>query len=148
MTEERAEELLRTAEYGVLSLVTEDGRPYGVPLNYVWDGEDAIYIHCAPEGRKLEAIGAAGSAASFCIVGRVSLVPSQFTTGYESVVVSGTVRTGLSAEEKMKALKLLIAKLSPADQEVGAQYAQKSFHRVEVIRMDCEEYSGKNKIVR
>ena len=33
-----------------------DGSGYGVPLNYVWDGNHSIYIHCAPEGHKLHAL--------------------------------------------------------------------------------------------
>ena len=28
----------------------DGGRGYGMPLNYVWDGADALYIHCAPDG--------------------------------------------------------------------------------------------------
>ena len=50
MDEERALELLRESEYGVLSMQDVDGSGYGVPLNYVWDGDHSIYIHCAPEG--------------------------------------------------------------------------------------------------
>lgn len=46
MDETRALELLRTSEYGVLSMVA-DGGGYGIPINFVWDGKDSIYIHCA-----------------------------------------------------------------------------------------------------
>lgn len=35
MDEERALELLATSEYGVLSMVDEDGGGYGVPVNFV-----------------------------------------------------------------------------------------------------------------
>ena len=48
-----ATELLRRGEYGILCMQRPEGGGYGVPLNYVWDEADAIYIHCAPEGRKL-----------------------------------------------------------------------------------------------
>ena len=66
MDEARAIELLATAEYGVLSMVDVDGTAYGVPVNYVWDGEDSIYIHCAPVGHKLEALEK-NPHVSFCI---------------------------------------------------------------------------------
>jgi hypothetical protein len=52
---------------------------------------------------------------------------------------------GLTAEERRKALSLLLDKLSPNDKEVGMMYAEKSFHRVEIIRMEIKEYSGKCK---
>ena len=55
MDEQRALELLRDGEYGVLSMVADDAG-YGIPVNFVWDGDHSVYIHCAPEGRKLQAI--------------------------------------------------------------------------------------------
>ena len=72
LAEDEACELLRTGEYGVLSMVddTECGaRAYGLPVNYVWDGDKTLYIHCAKEGRKLRCI-AQNACVSFCVVGR------------------------------------------------------------------------------
>ena len=86
MDEARALELIKTAEYGFLSMISAEGKPYGI--------------------------------------------------------------LDLSEEEKMNALHLLIAKLSPNDQEIGAKYAQKSFHRVDIIRIDIDEYSAKRKYVK
>uniref|UniRef100_A0AB33JK55 Pyridoxamine 5'-phosphate oxidase family protein n=1 Tax=Prevotella sp. GTC17262 TaxID=3236797 RepID=A0AB33JK55_9BACT len=146
MDEERAIELLRTSEFGVLSMVDAEGTPYGIPVNYVWDGADSIYIHCAPEGRKLRIIEKHNKV-SFCLVGRVHLLPGQFTTEYESVVLTGIAHIGLDEEERMKALHLLIDKLSPDFKEIGDKYAHKSFHRTEIIRVDFTEFSGKRKKV-
>ncbi len=57
LEESRAEELLKSGEYGILSMVTPEGEGYGIPLNYVWDEDlNSIYIHCAPEGKKLKCI--------------------------------------------------------------------------------------------
>ena len=44
MDETRALELLRTGEYGILSMVDTDNSGYGVPLNFVWDGDHSLYI--------------------------------------------------------------------------------------------------------
>ena len=143
MDEARAIELLRTAEYGVLSMVS-DGGGYGIPVNFVWDGHDSIYIHCAPEGRKLRAIQQNNNV-SFCIIGRVNLLPGKFTTEYESAIFFGTAHTGLDPEERMHALHLLIDKLSADFKDIGAKYAEKSFHRTEIIRVDISEFSGKRK---
>ena len=41
MDEERAIELLREGEYGVLSMVSEN-MGYGIPVNYVWDGQNSV----------------------------------------------------------------------------------------------------------
>lgn len=145
LDEARALELLAHGEYGVLSMVSDDGG-YGIPVNFVWDGDSSVYIHCAPVGRKLQAL-AANPKVSLCIVGNVHLLPSRFTTEYESVILFGNARMNLSEEEKMKALRLLIDKLSPEHKQIGDKYARGSFHRVEIIRIDFTTFSGKRKSV-
>ena len=53
LDEKRAMEIIKEGEYGILSMVTEEGNgAYGIPLSYVWDRGNSIYIHCAPVGRK------------------------------------------------------------------------------------------------
>lgn len=145
MDEERAIELLRDGEYGVLSMVSED-MGYGIPVNFVWDGKNSIYIHCAPEGRKLVAVEQ-NPKVSLCVIGKVNLLPRNFTTEYESAIFFGEAHIHLSEEEKMHALHLLIDKLSPNFKELGDKYAHMSFHRVEIIRVDFSEFSGKRKKV-
>ncbi|MGM9704669.1 MAG: pyridoxamine 5'-phosphate oxidase family protein [Prevotella sp.] len=143
---DRANRLLRNAEYGVLSICATDGTPYGIPLNYVWDENDNLYIHCAPEGRKLEIIRHNANA-SFCIVGRVNLLPQQFTTEYESIVLKGTIQLVDNDDERRSAIRLLIQKLSPEYVEKGMMYSEKSFHRVDILKLHINEYSGKSKHV-
>lgn len=142
--EQEARTLLENGEYGVLSVQAEEGGGYGVPLNYVWDGQESLYIHCAPEGRKLRCL-ALCDRVSFCVVGRTKVAPSRFTTEYESLVIQGTARTGLAEEERKKALKLILEKYSPKDIEKGLVYAEKSFHRTDIIRIDIHGWSGKCK---
>ena len=146
LSEQRATELIRMAEYGVLSMIDEDGLPYAIPVNHVWDGEDCLYIHCAPEGKKLRAI-AKNPDVCLCIVGDVNLLPSKFTTEYESVVIRGLARIGLDEEERMKALHLLIDKLSPDYKDLGEKDTLASFHRTEIIKIEVLQFSGKCKKV-
>ena len=146
MDEERALELLRHSEFGVLSMQDIDGGGYGVPLNYVWDGGNSIYIHCSPEGHKLQALER-NPKVSFCIIGNVHLLPSKFTTEYESVILKGIAHIHLSEEERMGALHMLVDKLSSQFKAIGYKYSEKSFYRVALIRVDFTEYSGKCKHV-
>ena len=113
-------------------MVDKDGTAYGVPLNYVWDGKNSIFIHCAPVGHKLEALEKNPNV-SFCIIGDVKLLPGKFTTEYESVVLKGVAHIHLSPEERMAALLKLVDKLSPDFKELGAKYSKMSFHRVNII---------------
>lgn len=145
MDKERALQLLATSEYGILSMVS-DGGGYGIPINFVWDGKESIYIHCAPEGRKLHALEQNPNV-SLCVVGRVHLLPRNFTTEYESAIFFGKAHLHLDEEERMQALHLLIRKLSADFSNIGDKYARASFHRTEVIRVDITDFSGKQKHV-
>lgn len=145
MEEKHAREILKNGEFGVISMTdATTGGGYGVPLNYVWNGENAIYIHCAPEGRKLENI-AANNNVSFCITGKTHIVSGAFTTEYESIVLSGKATTDISKDERMKALRLIIDKFSPSHREKGYEYCKASFERVRIIRIDIDAWSGKCK---
>ena len=110
----------------------------------VWNKKNSIYIHCAPEGRKLHCIKRCNTV-SFCIIGKTHIISNQFTTEYESIILKCRAYIGLNEEERINALHLLIEKYSPNDKVIGNQYAQKSFHRTEIIRLDIEEASGKCK---
>ena len=147
LAEEAACELLRRGEYGVLSMQAEAGGGYGLPLSYVWDGDARIYVHCAPEGRKLRCLDRCPEV-SFCVVGRTKVAPSKFTTAYESIVLRCHAVRGLEAGERMEALRLLLKKYAPEDLEVGMKYAEKSFYRTEILRLEIVSVSGKSKVVK
>ena len=147
LDEARAREIMATAEYGVMSMTDADGMAYGIPLNFVWDANDCFYIHCAPEGRKLRVI-AENKNVSFCIVGKVDLKPQMFTTAYESVVLRGEASVVESDDERREALRLLVKKFSPEYETLGAKYSEKSFHRVAIIKIKFDRFSGKCKYVK
>lgn len=149
LDEASAEQLLLNGEFGILSMVEQrehGAGAYGVPINFVWDGNGCIYFHCAPDGHKLRCVDANPQVA-FCIVGRTGVVAHKFTTAYESVIIRGRLTRGLSSTERMNALVLLLHKYSPAHVELGQQYTEKSFHRTEVLRLDIESVTGKAKRV-
>lgn len=144
LSEDKAYKLLRNGEYGILSMLSPENVPYAVPVNYVWNDDDAIYIHCAPEGKKLLCIHHNPSV-SFCVVGDTHVISDKFTTNYESIVLSCHAEIGLSAEERMYALHKLIEKYAPQFKEIGKKYAENSFHRTEIIKLNILSFSGKSK---
>lgn len=138
---DRALELLRNGEYGFLALGGESG--YGLPINFVLCDTN-IYFHCAPGGEKLRRIALCDKA-SFCVVGNTAPQPGKFTTEYESVLAFGRIALVADDTERMQALRCLICKYSPEFEAVGLKYAEKSFHRTAVLRLDIDRLSGKCK---
>jgi len=140
---EKAMHLLETGEYGFLAMCGKNGYGYGIPTNYVLENK-SIYFHCAPDGFKLENIRQ-NNRVSFCVVGQIQVLPEQFSTAYESVLVFGRIICDLPEEERHKALDLLVVKYSPDFTDISKTYIRKSFHRTNILRLDIEHLSGKIK---
>ena len=146
LDEARAREILASAQYGYMSMIDLDGKPYGVPVNFVWDGDDAIYIHWAPEGKKIDILEC-HDRVSFCVVGNVNLLPGQFTTEYESIILDCEATIPTYDEERLHALELIVKKFSPQHFDTGMRYAHKSLPRTCIVRLDILSWSAKAKKV-
>lgn len=142
MTDEAAVELLKRGEYGVLSTIDTENRPYGVPLSYAY-ADDVVYFHCANEGAKLDNIKN-NSSICFTIVGRTNLLPDKFSTEYESVIVFG--RGSIAAgDEKIRGLSAIIKKYSPDFIPEGEQYIERAADQTTVVKIEIEGLSGKHR---
>ncbi len=139
---EEAETILESGEYGVLSTVSEDGYAYGVPLSYTYI-DNAIYIHCAKEGQKLNNI-IYNNKVSFTVVGKTCVLPDIFSTNYESTIVFGTAKEVFD-NEKHKGLLGLIKKYSPDHIQEGEEYIDKASAHTKVIKIEIEHISGKSR---
>lgn len=144
LDEETARRLLDNGEYGFLSMVNEKGEAYGVCTNYAWDGGNSLYIHCAPEGHKWRCMEAHPQV-SFAVVGTTRVVPEHFTTEYQSIILHGTAHNILQDDEKKKGLMLMVKKYAPQYEERFPSALERSFHRVAIVRIDIDRWSGKMK---
>lgn len=140
-TEAQAWEILRRAEWGVLSTVGEDGWPYGVPLNHVVVG-DAIYAHCALDGHKLDNLEHEARA-SFCAVALHEVKPEELSTRFESAIAFGRAELILENDERRLALEALAQRFSSAHPEAIDKTMAESFERTAVLRLRVAHLSGK-----
>ena len=140
ITEEEAIALLNKAEYGVLSTVSESGNPYGVPLSFCLI-DNSIYFHCAVEGEKIDNMEQ-NNTVSFCAVGKTKVLPDQFGTKYESVIVSGKVEEVFD-ENKQIALEGLLIKYSTDFFDKGMKYIESSGEKTRVFKIGIKKLTGK-----
>lgn len=143
MKDTEAMELLIKGEYGILSTISSENEPYGIPLSYAAAGKK-IYFHCAPVGSKLDNI-MYSSKVCFTVVGQTNVLPDKFSTEYESVVIFGKAAI-VDGDEKISALKELVKKYSPDFIKEGDEYINKSLERTAVVRIDIEDMSGKHRV--
>jgi nitroimidazol reductase NimA-like FMN-containing flavoprotein (pyridoxamine 5'-phosphate oxidase superfamily) len=84
-------ELLKTQKRGVLSVLGDEGYPYGIPLNHWYCEEDGrLYFHSGSSGHKLDALRKHGKA-SFCVMDEGFRKPGEWALNIRSVVVFGRV---------------------------------------------------------
>ncbi|MEN8198958.1 MAG: pyridoxamine 5'-phosphate oxidase family protein [Thermodesulfobacteriota bacterium] len=142
LPEQEAASLLDSAEYGLLSTVAADGRPYGVPLNYCVI-ERCVYFHCAGEGHKIDNIEN-NQSVSFCVVGETEVQPDKFATNYESVILAGEVAEVFD-HEKQVGLEGLLHKYSPGFLEKGKKYIDAMASKTRVFKITATQLSGKSR---
>lgn len=133
-------DILEKGEYGVLSLIGDNGYPYAVPVSYAYYNK-AIHFHCAKSGHKIDAIRACNKV-SFCVVTDTEVLPEDFSTKYKSVIAFGKAEE-ISGEEKKIALMKLIEKYSVGFIEKGRDYVEKEQNDTVVVKILIEHITGK-----
>ena len=141
--------ILKRATAGVLAVSGNEGYPYAVPLNFVFDdsrpGCASIYFHSAKTGHKLDAI-ARNDKVSFCVVDRDDVVPREYTTYFRSVIVFGRARILENEAQKRAAIEKLALKYSPDDEEGRIQEINRSFPALCMVEIRIEHITGKEAV--
>lgn len=139
---EECERILREGKTGVLALGGDDGYPYALPINYVFDGAD-IYFHCAREGHKLDSIARCDKA-SFCVVDKDDVVPEKYTTFFKSVIVFGRMSVINDEEAMRRAAFILAKKYCPDETDAGIKREiERELPALCILKLSPEHTTGK-----
>ena len=140
VTAEEAWQIVERSPYGVLAMLTEDGMPYGVPLNMV-RSDETLYFHCAMEGKKVDALRG-NPKISAVFVDSAEIDGAKLTTRYGSAMVFGEAEEVLDAEEKKEALRLLCLRFAPAHME-EFERSLGSIPRTSIWKITAKHITGK-----
>ena len=137
--------ILTQGTSGVLALAGDGGYPYAVPLSYVYHN-GKIYFHCAKSGHKLDAI-MRDNKASFCVVNRDEVIPTEYTSYFRSVIVFGTIHILESNDEKRAAIEKLALKYAPEDTAENRRVSiAQEWTSLCILEMTVDYMSGKEAI--
>lgn len=91
LSREECIRLLVTLKRGVLSVLGDDGYPYGMPLNHFYCEEDGkIYFHSGRRGHKIDALRRCGKV-SYCVYDEGYRDEGDWALHINSVIVFGSV---------------------------------------------------------
>ena len=83
--------ILKEQPRGVLSLIGDDGYPYGIPLDHWYCEEDGkLYFHGAKEGHKIDAIASCDKV-SYCVMDEGFRKEGEWALNINSVIVFGRI---------------------------------------------------------
>ncbi len=84
-------DLLRSQRRGVLSVLGDDGYPYGIPMDHYYCPEDGkLYFHSGKNGHKIDALRRCEKA-SYCVIDQGVSADRGWALDFRSVVVFGRV---------------------------------------------------------
>lgn len=142
ITDAECIEILKNTKRGVLSLLGEDGYPYGIPIDHWYCEEDGkIYFHGAKEGHKIDAIKACDKA-SYCVYDEGYRKEGEWALNIKSVVTFGRIRLVEDEDTARKICTELVRKFTD-DQDYLEKELQNAFPRVQCLELIPEHMTGK-----
>ena len=142
MSAEECRELLKTQVRGVLSLLGDDGYPYGLPIDYWYNEADSrLYFHGAKEGHKIDALRACDKA-SFCVYDEGTRVEGEWPLRFRSVIVFGRIAPVTDAALTLEVCEKLARKFTGDDAYIAQEIASAK-DRVLCLALTPEQITGK-----
>ena len=132
--------ILRSGTTGILGLTGDDGYPYTVPINYVYE-DGKIYFHGARVGHKVDALRACDKIC-FTVYGHETIKEEAWAPFMQSVVVFGRCHLVEAGEKAMAMLKQFAMKYYPNEQMVDEEIAIAG-KAVQIFEIEIEHLSGK-----
>lgn len=142
LAHEECVEVLQQEPRGILSMLGEDGYPYGIPLSHWYDPESGnIYFHGAREGHKIDAIWKSEKV-SFCVMDQGFRKDGEWALNIRSVVVFGRISP---VEDHQKTLEICtnLCRKFTEDEEYLAKELESAGDRVLCLELVPEHISGK-----
>lgn len=139
---EAAKQLLRSSRRGVLAVNGDNGYPYAIPINYLYDEDtQKIYFHGARAGHKVDALSACDKVC-FTVYGNETVREEAWAPFMQSTVVFGRCHLLENGPEAMALLKKFAMKYYPEEQLADEEIAHAG-KAAQLFEIEIEHLSGK-----
>ena len=134
--------LLQQQPRGVLSLLGDDGYPYGLPMDHWYCEEDGhLYFHCGKVGHKLDAIRRCNKV-SYCIYDQGYRKEGDWALNIRSVIVFGRIRIMEDHDRAMDICRRLSYKYTQDSEYIEKEIIQSGPNTL-VLELIPEHMTGK-----
>ena len=142
ITDEEARELLLNEKRGVLAVNGDNGYPFALPLDYLYEpAEGRIYFHGARQGHKVDAL-AKSDKVCFTVFGGDFHKEGEWAPCVRSTVVFGRCHLESDPALTVEKVRALALKYYPTAEEVEAEIA-KDIKAAQLYVIEIEHLTGK-----
>ena len=142
LPQEECIEILKKEPRGVLSVLGDDGYPYGMPINHFYCEEDGkIYFHSGKKGHKVDAIKRCDKA-SFCVYDQGYRREGEWALNIRSVIVFGRIEI-IEDTEKVYEISRRLSRKFTDDEAYIEHEIVKSGPRTLMFALVPEHMTGK-----
>ena len=141
ISQEECIRVLKEQPRGVLSMIGDEGYPYGIPLNHLYLDDGHIYFHCGKHGHKIDAIAKCDKV-SYCVYDQGYRRDGEWALNISSVVVFGRIRE-VTDKDRMREICTLLTKKFTDDDEYLQRELRDSFKNVKCLELIPEHMTGK-----
>ena len=135
-------EILKQEPRGVLSLLGDEGYPYGLPMDHWYcEADGKIYFHCGKKGHKLDAI-AKHDKASYCVFDQGYRREGEWALNIRSVIVFGRLAVVEDETKALEFIRRLSDKFTDDTAYVEREIAQAMDHTL-IFSLTPEHITGK-----
>ena len=141
LKEEDTVAILKNHTTGVLAVTGDDGYPYTVPLNYIYE-EGKIWFHWAKQGHKLDAVHR-DDRVSFCVIDKDHIKAASYTNDFCSAVAFGRIHQVEDDDTKRRIMDRMLevyGLLDASERSFGINQRWNNFY---IMVMEIEHLTGK-----
>lgn len=139
---EEAKEVIRCSRRGILAVNGDDGYPYAIPINYLYDEDtEKIYFHGAKAGHKVDSLKACDKIC-FTVCGNETIKDLDWAPYVKSAVVFGRCHLIEDKKIAVDALKKFAMKYYPTEKMVDDEI-EATGNATQMFEIEIEHISGK-----
>ena len=135
-------EILTEETRGVLSVLGDDGYPYGMPMNHWYDADDGcIYFHCGKIGHRIDSLHRCDKV-SYCVYDRGTRAEGAWAYDVRSVIVFGRMEIIADTEEILRVARALSHKFTQDEAYIENEIVHFAKATL-ILRLTPEHITGK-----
>ena len=143
LSTEECKNILQEQKRGVLSVITEDGYPYGMPINHYYDEENnCIWMHGGKSGHKIDCLKE-NNRVSYCVYDEGYRNEKEWWLNIRSVIVFGRMEMIDDYDTVIDIARKLSYRFTEDETYIQDEIA-KSAKGTLLLKLNIEHMSGKS----